>query len=115
MESATVGRWGHIEICGHRSYYAFVSEVTRFGVPLMLVQVPDVSRESGWIAEHEYGGSALFGFHVLTEQEVRAKLKAQAFAFGETYPMLPQVGQTEKDPARDWPDDEEQAGEERPI
>jgi hypothetical protein len=66
---------------GHRSHFGLVSEIDRFGTKMALVQVPDVSNNpSSFVAEFEYGGSAVFSFTVMTEEAVKTRLRAEAEA-----------------------------------
>lgn len=56
--------WGRLEIMGHRVRYGRITEIEVFGTKMARVDLVEGGTEL-------YGGSALYGLKVMTEDEVR--------------------------------------------
>jgi hypothetical protein len=61
--------WGHIELMGYRTHYGRVTEVQKYGVPLIKVEIPDGDN----FQERYYSPQALYALTPMTEAAVRAR------------------------------------------
>ncbi len=97
--------WAIVEIMGHRRHAGRVTEVHRFGVAMLRVEVP---RDDDGFDEHVYAGGAIFGLRRVTEEEARAEAKRMRNPF--TLRELEDILQVPKLESGDT-DDEESLGD----
>jgi hypothetical protein len=69
--AATKEEWYHVEIMGHRQHWGLVHEEVRFGVPMLVIEVP--TEAPGVFTLHSYPGAAIFGAHSCEEDYARAR------------------------------------------
>jgi hypothetical protein len=67
------GEWAIVELLGHRERRGYVTQVERFGTPLLHIDLPAKLWDGDAGAWEEYAGAALYGMHPTTPAEVRAQ------------------------------------------
>lgn len=70
---ATNEHWGIVEIMGHRQRAGRLSDVQRFGISMMQIEIP-TDDEGGFRVEY-YSGGSIFAFRECTEEQARAFAK----------------------------------------
>jgi hypothetical protein len=65
--------WGIVEIMGHRQRAGRLSDVQRFGISMMQIEIP-TDDEGGFRVEY-YSGGSIFAFRECTEEQARAIAK----------------------------------------
>lgn len=66
------GQWCIVELLGHRERRGYVTQVERFGTPLLHIDLAAKLWDGDGGAWEEYAGAALYGMHPTTPAEVRA-------------------------------------------
>lgn len=66
------GEWAIVELLGHRERRGYVTQIERFGVPLLHIDLAAKLWGGDAGAWEEYAGAALYGMHPTTPGEVRA-------------------------------------------
>jgi hypothetical protein len=66
------GQWCIVELLGHRERRGYVTQVERFGTPLLHIDLAAKLWDGDAGAWEEYAGAALYGMHPTTPAEVRA-------------------------------------------
>jgi hypothetical protein len=67
------GEWAIVELLGHRERRGYVTQVERFGTPLLHIDLAAKLWDGDAGAWEEYAGAALYGMHPTTPAEVRAQ------------------------------------------
>ncbi len=71
VEAAQAEQWSIVELLGHRRLAGRVSEVQRFGVTMMRIDIP---RPDGTFVTQLYGGNAIFSETPTDEATVRREV-----------------------------------------
>lgn len=66
-------QWAVVEIMGHRQRAGRISDVQRFGIAMMQIEIP-TDDEGGFRVEY-YSGGSIFAFRECTEEQARAIAK----------------------------------------
>lgn len=81
--------WAIVEIMGHRRHVGIVREVVQFGVTMLRVDAV-VGSNIDERRTYDYGGSAIFAIHRLTEEEAKREITPRNWG-APTLPLLPVV------------------------
>jgi hypothetical protein len=110
VREAPVELWAIVELMGHRRIAGRISEVHRYGVALCQVDEP---RDDGSFRSSLYGGSSLYGIHIVSEHEAREAAKhasPRPFSWILDRAALPAAARDDfDDPSNDDDDDDEPA------
>lgn len=74
MSEENNGQWAIVELMGHKVVAGYVTEETRFGAPLLRVDVPETDTFPTFT--QYYGGSAIYCLTPVSEEVARLTAKA---------------------------------------